>query len=32
VERRKLEAALDVLLEREDIADAYRTHRRGTRR
>jgi DNA-binding MarR family transcriptional regulator len=32
LERRKLEAALDVLLEREDIADAYRTHRRRARR
>ena len=32
VERRKLEAALDVLLEREDIADVYRTHRRRASR
>jgi len=32
VERRKLEAALDVLLQREDIADAYRTHRRRARK
>jgi DNA-binding MarR family transcriptional regulator len=27
-ERRKLEAALEVLLERDDIADIYRTHRK----
>ena len=32
VERRKLEAALDVLLQRQDIADAYRTHRRRARK
>jgi DNA-binding MarR family transcriptional regulator len=32
VERRKLEAALDVLLQREDIADIYRTHRRRASR
>jgi DNA-binding MarR family transcriptional regulator len=30
-ERRKLDAALEVLLGREEIADAYRTHRRRTK-
>ena len=32
LERRRLEAALGVLLRREDIADAYRAHRRRARR
>jgi DNA-binding MarR family transcriptional regulator len=32
LERRRLEDALDVLLKREEIAEAYRTHRRRTRR
>jgi DNA-binding MarR family transcriptional regulator len=27
-ERRKLDAALEVLLKRDDVADVYRTHRR----
>jgi DNA-binding MarR family transcriptional regulator len=31
VERRKLEAALEVLLQREDIADVYRSQRRRAR-
>lgn len=31
LERRKLEAALEVLLRREEIADAYHAHRRRTR-
>jgi DNA-binding MarR family transcriptional regulator len=31
VERERLEAALEVLLQRDDIAEAYRTHRRRTR-
>jgi DNA-binding MarR family transcriptional regulator len=31
VERRKLEDALEVLLQRDDIADAYRSHRRRAR-
>jgi DNA-binding MarR family transcriptional regulator len=30
-ERRKLDGALNVLLEREDVAEIYRTHRRRTR-
>jgi DNA-binding MarR family transcriptional regulator len=29
-ERRKLDAALEVLLQREDVADIYRTHRKRT--
>src|SRR4051812_4906490 len=29
-ERRKLEAALEVLLQRDDVADIYRTHRKRT--
>jgi DNA-binding MarR family transcriptional regulator len=32
VERRKLEAALEVLLKRDDVGDAYRTHRKRTYR
>jgi DNA-binding MarR family transcriptional regulator len=32
VERRKLEAALEVLLKREDVGEAYRTHRKRTYR
>ena len=31
IERERLEAALEVLLQRDDIAEAYRTHRRRTR-
>jgi len=31
-ERRKLDAALDVLLKREEIADIYRSHARRVRR
>jgi DNA-binding MarR family transcriptional regulator len=31
-ERRKLEAALEALLQRDEIADAYRIHRRRARR
>jgi DNA-binding MarR family transcriptional regulator len=29
-ERRKLDAALELLLERDDVADIYRTHRKRT--
>ena len=32
LERRRLESLLDVLLQREEIAEAYRTHRTTTRR
>jgi DNA-binding MarR family transcriptional regulator len=31
-ERRKLEAALEVLLQRDDVGEAYRTHRKRTYR
>jgi DNA-binding MarR family transcriptional regulator len=31
-ERRKLEAALEVLLQRDDVGEAYRTHSRRTYR
>jgi len=31
LERRRLESALDLLLQREDIAEAYRAHRRRAR-
>jgi hypothetical protein len=29
-ERRKLDTALEVLLQRDDVADIYRTHRKRT--
>lgn len=32
VERRKLESALEALLQRDDVGDAYRTHRKRTYR
>ena len=31
-ERRKLEAALDLLIQRDDIADVYRNYRKGVHR